>query len=820
MDNLLLYLLKVSAGTTLFYLLYLLLFSKDTFYLRNRIFLILTLILPAILPVLKIPVLSNSAPAESSGVMENIIFSENAFETTVSIPINSFDYNRLFVWIYFGITGILLLRVVISLISTYRIIKRGAVKTDLFPKIITSDFNLPPFSFFPYAVIPAYDYEKGDYADILDHEFAHIRQGHTFDLLLSELFIAFQWFNPFVWLIKRSIILNHEYLADHVSLANKSIKEYQYRLLNFQSGLKKISLAHTFNSLIKNRIIMINRKPTRKYATMKNLIILPVVAFVVYAFATPEYHYSAASPNGNTMTIYQAPAILQKEIKGIVLKEDGKPLEGVGIWNTGTMGNARITSTVSDGRFIIYNAEADTYLSFMLRGYKSQSVKADFTKEMIIKMVIDPDYKETNYENAPKDVNTPPIPLTVLDGVITKEPAAVINSKLGAELGTIIRLSGKEATDKYGEPGKNGVIEIYSRKKAAELGIKIPFRRNAPDDYPTFQGASFTKFSDWVASQIKYPSEAVSKGIQARIIVNYTVEADGSINKVSLTGKSDPLLGDAAVKAIQASPKWEPAKNQEARDPYSSMVAIKFELPDKISKDDTYVMVEKMPMYPGGDIELLNFIRNNTNYPEAAKAEKIEGRVIIRFIVNKIGDAEEPVILKGVHPLLDAEAMRVVSSLKGFSPGYQGETPVNVYYMVPVNFSLSVPDPLISKTSEIRLLKFMAMNTGYPQEAKSSSDTGTIFVVVKLEKGGITKECKAVTEKSEIRVPVLPEVVIVGYKSSSAPGELRTGKTSGNGHTALQTECVNVANKLSINEIPEWKDKNMDFALSIKFILR
>ncbi len=113
MNNLLLYLLKVSAGTTLIYLLYLLLFSKDTFYLRNRIFLILTLLVPTILPVLKIPVLSDSAaPAASANAFDNIIFSENAFETTVSIPNNSFDYVSFLLWIYFIITGLLLLRIV------------------------------------------------------------------------------------------------------------------------------------------------------------------------------------------------------------------------------------------------------------------------------------------------------------------------------------------------------------------------------------------------------------------------------------------------------------------------------------------------------------------------------------------------------------------------------------------------------------------------------------------------------------------------------------------------------------------------------------
>jgi beta-lactamase regulating signal transducer with metallopeptidase domain len=236
MDNLFLYLLKVSSGTVLFYLFYLLIFSRDTFYLRNRIYLILTLLVPTILPFLKIPILSDSAVSlVPASTVDNLFFSNTVNEATASSATNSFDYNSLFVWIYFTITGILILWGLISMITTFRIIRKGAVVKNQFPKVIVSDIQHPPFSFFPYVVIPVEDYKSGNYIDILDHEFAHVRQGHTFDLLLSELFIAFQWFNPFVWLIKRSVILNHEYLADHVSISrNKSVKEYQFRLL--QSG--------------------------------------------------------------------------------------------------------------------------------------------------------------------------------------------------------------------------------------------------------------------------------------------------------------------------------------------------------------------------------------------------------------------------------------------------------------------------------------------------------------------------------------------------------------------------------------------------------
>ena len=88
-------------------------------------------------------------------------------------------------------------------------------------------------------------------------------------------------------------------------------------------------------------------------------------------------------------------------------------------------------------------------------------------------------------------------------------------------------------------------------------------------------------------------------------------------------------------------------------------------------------------------MELLKFITENTRYPEAAKAEGAEGRVIVRFVVNTEGGTEGISVIKGVHPLLDAEAARVVSLLSGFTPGYQGGKPVNVWYMVPITFTLA-----------------------------------------------------------------------------------------------------------------------------------
>ena len=216
MDNLLVYLLKVSIGSMVAYLFYILFFSRDTFYLRNRVLLILILVLSIIIPLLKIFNLPASyETTESIKGMNALIISGTQIQTNVSEKIISFDFYNLLVWLYFLITGIFLLRGLISVARTYMIIRQGTILDLKFPKLVISDIEHPPFSFFPYVVIPREIYENGDYLELLEHENTHVRQGHTFDLLLSELIIAFQWFNPFMWLIKRSIILNHEYLADN-----------------------------------------------------------------------------------------------------------------------------------------------------------------------------------------------------------------------------------------------------------------------------------------------------------------------------------------------------------------------------------------------------------------------------------------------------------------------------------------------------------------------------------------------------------------------------------------------------------------------------
>ena len=187
-------------------------------------------------------------------------------------------------------------------------------------------------------------------------------------------------------------------------------------------------------------------------------------------------------------------------------------------------------------------------------------------------------------------------------------------------------------------------------------------------------------------------------------------------------------------------------------------------LKQSAQEEEPFVVVEEMPMFPGGDSALIGYIVRNIRYPENAKAKSIQGKVIIRFCVTATGGVDRISVLRGVSPELDAEAERVISSIPTFKPGKQGGIAVPVWYMVPVNFSLgkspsgslpptppppppSPPDSQKNSISgvkegaaykvvdempifpggDVALLKYIADSTHYPKDAKISGIQGKVI---------------------------------------------------------------------------------------------
>lgn len=108
----------------------------------------------------------------------------------------------------------------------------------------------------------------------------------------------------------------------------------------------------------------------------------------------------------------------------------------------------------------------------------------------------------------------------------------------------------------------------------------------------------------------------------------------------------------------------------------------------EVEEEEVYIIVEQMPGFPGGEEALLKYISDHIEYPTMAVERGIEGRVTVRFVVNKDGYVQDVTVIRGVHELLDKEAVRVIQSLPRWNPGKQNGVTVAVYYNVPVNFTL------------------------------------------------------------------------------------------------------------------------------------
>lgn len=116
---------------------------------------------------------------------------------------------------------------------------------------------------------------------------------------------------------------------------------------------------------------------------------------------------------------------------------------------------------------------------------------------------------------------------------------------------------------------------------------------------------------------------------------------------------------------------------------------VKIAKEESMNEEIPFVVVEEMPIFPGGDEALLKYIAGNVKYPEASKNQKIQGRVIVRFCVTAKGGVDKISVLRSVAPDLDAESIRVVQTLPAFKPGRQGGKDVPVWYMVPITFALN-----------------------------------------------------------------------------------------------------------------------------------
>ena len=504
METYLVYIGKAAVGAGAFYLAYLLLFQHQKHFGFNRIYLPVSLALSFIIPLITFT---------TTKYIELVNFDVNSFaylapaSGEIQQPVFVLEWYHYLFGMYLLGAGGFLFHLLLGHLKAIKIVKQSTVQQKFGAKVNVTKKDVHPFSFFTKIVIAEKTLSHPELEMIVSHEKIHVREKHTLDILFTEVMFLLQWFNPFAWLLKDAVKSNLEYKTDHEIVKQFNAQEYQLAMVSL-AGEKGVApfLTALNGSQLKNRIVMMKKKTENKFAVVKQLAVLPILAILVMGLSNKKVK-TEIIPLGDTISVkITGKAVIEKETKvsGNVVDEKGKPLSGVSVIVKGT-----ITGTITDdkGNFKLLIDDKAEILIFSLYGFESVEIAAQHGKTQEIELELKSNKNAKPNEivvvgyGTQKSESSSPAGYSISGGMngsiqkgsenltITpstqngltiksggdpaKQPLYIVD---GTEIKSVENLNPEEierievlkdqsATAVYGDKGKNGVILITTKEK-------------------------------------------------------------------------------------------------------------------------------------------------------------------------------------------------------------------------------------------------------------------------------------------------------------------------------------------------------------------
>ena len=534
------YILKSSVCLAVFYLFYRLLLSRETFHRFNRFALLGILALSCLLPLVEVSVHEQTEVHQTMMTLEEWLLLADAMNSAeAEIQAQDITVTWIQVALLLYLLGIFFFisRNIYSLVRLLMLLKSGSREkvSKFLPDrkcvtLIVHDSDIAPFSWMKYVVISRKDLEENG-REILIHELAHIRNRHSVDLLVADICIFFQWFNPASWLLKQELQNIHEYEADETVIKEGvDARQYQLLLIKKAVGTRLYSMANSFNhSKLKKRITMMLKEKSSPWARLKYLYVLPVAAIAVTAFARPEVsdkvekissvkvndlaaivETKVAESAGDTTKpadVKYVPAEVRKRLKGTLVFEVAEempefPGGGMSAFmdyiktnmrypasakENGTQGRVTVQFVVDEDGSIKdskvlrsvdkdMDAEALRLINTMPKWkpgrQKGQPVAVKFTVPVMFRLDDDKLEKTSSANGITVEgyAGNGKEPLYIVDG---KEVTPSVMSALNPDkIERVTVLKDKSATDLYGEEGQNGVVLITLKQGTPGMVIR------------------------------------------------------------------------------------------------------------------------------------------------------------------------------------------------------------------------------------------------------------------------------------------------------------------------------------------------------------
>jgi TonB family protein len=703
MNDIIIYLLKVSAGLAIISLPYYFLFRNDPNLVIKRFYLLSGIIAAWIFPFItfrKLPLAVDLTPT---------VFIDLDTPAAQAVQLESvgatsgLSINWLQVLLLVYLAGLIFmflknLFVIFKWNLTWR-----RTRNEEGVAFIKKD---QVFTLFTRIFVPGSLKDQDDLDNVLLHEKAHIRQLHYIDLMLMEFTLLLTWFNPFSWLISRMIKENHEHLADREVLsAGVNPARYRAQLMNHTLGVNVFRLGTQFNhSLTLKRFKMMKKPKKSPLGIIKIALLIPAVLVTL------------------GLTIGMTPQ--QKTITGkVIFADTGKPATGASVVvKGGTLGCVVDT----EGTFRL-NVDGNPELVISFVGYESLIVKASDigkkplelevkTYSMDLESVPLEVKKEVFYvvEEMPTFKGGDPAPEfrkyiaqnlqypesaakngvegrvivqfmvndngKVVDAVVVrgvdssldKEALRVVNSSPDWEPG---KQKGKPVNVLFTFPINFVLQDSHKDKSKEPVTISV---KEESGTHTLKTGTLALKNTDGsMANPVFVVDGEVVKSIDnldPETIDNISVIKDPDSELVKKYNAGDGVI---IITTKEGKLLHTPKESKEIGE----------ETIGNESDEPVFYIVEDMPKFPGGKPALKTYIYSKLEYPEKAKNQGIEGEVQVRFLVNEKGKVEKSEVLRSTYEGFDAPALKVIDEMPDWTPGMQRGKAVKVWYVVSIKFN-------------------------------------------------------------------------------------------------------------------------------------
>lgn len=516
------YLLKVNVAFVLFYAFYRLFFYKDTFFKLRRAILLAFFGLALFYPLLNIQDwVRQQEPIADVIYMYSAMLPEATAKADAAASVDWYGWLLGSLgFIYWGIVAFLCGRFLVQLSSILWLAHTSERVVIHETPVYALRKAAGPFSFFRMVFLHPESHSDKETDEILTHECTHVSQWHSIDVILSEMMCMACWFNPFVWLLKREVRHNLEYLADNTVIqSGYDSKSYQYHLLGLAHHQSLTTLYNSFNVLhLKNRIMMMNKKRSPGIVRTKYLIFIPLV--------------------GILMLLSNIEAVARLTVR---------------LANEATVSNAMVTATDVSSKSREMNEQVFTVVEKMpsFPGGDAELLKYIATN---IK------YPKESQDNGEQgrvicsfivgrdgSVNNPEV-LRGVTPLLNEEAVRVINTMPRWNPGM---QRGKAVAVKY-------TVPITFRLKSPVVETKEE-TLTVVDVMPQYPGGDH-ELLKFIAQSIKYPTDAQEAGVQGRVICSFVVDKKGNIVEPKIIRGIDPSLDAEALRVIGMMPRWTPGR--------------------------------------------------------------------------------------------------------------------------------------------------------------------------------------------------------------------------------------------------------------------